>query len=217
MATLTILCVTRAEPCALPFLEDMAGVAYHLDARLLIAADGPEAYKRLDDLYEHITLVRSAGYLESVLDQAIARCPNGHILRLDDDERCDDLMVDWLARGEYETADHWAFPRYNLWPDEHSFITSLGLYPDPQTRLSVKGKAGGRHQIHVGSPYGTGVIAPVHIEHHKFLVRSLEERRRILAGYERLLPGADRWRQFSCPEDMPADLIIVESRLEEAA
>lgn len=206
--TLTLLTVTRAEPYALPFIAELEDVAGILDAELVIAADGPEAVRRLDQYHDNITLVRSDGYLESVLDRAVARCRDGYILRLDDDERLDDLALMWLHEREYEEADHWAFQRLNLWPDEASYITNLGMFPDPQTRLSVKAKSGGRHQIHDGSPYGTGRMAHGFIEHHKFLVRSQAEREAVVLGYERIQGGAGSlFMQYSLPEHFAAEIV----------
>jgi hypothetical protein len=192
---LTILCVTEHGPHSPPFITDMEEIAEQLDAAFVLY-DG-----------------RGAECLENVLDQAVASCPDGMILRLDDDERCAPEMRDWLEDLAWAEHDHWAFPRYNLYPDESSYITSLNLYPDLQTRLSTKEKSGGRNVIHCGSPYGTGQIAPCHIEHHKFLVRSQEERAATLQHYERIVPGAgSRFVQFSLPEAFYPYQIQVASR-----
>lgn len=183
--TLTILCVTDGQPYAQPFIDNMEQLAADLGCGF-VEYDGT-----------------CAGYIEKVLDEAIADCPDGYILRLDDDEKPDAAMVDWLAGREYEASPHWAFPRLNLYPDEEHYLTGFDLYPDPQTRLSTKRMSGGRHLIHDGSPYGTGRMAPCHIEHHKFLVRTLEERWETLYRYEQLQPGAgSRFVQFSAPEDL---------------
>lgn len=185
MTRLSILCITEHGAHAPPFLTHFEEVSEQLDAALVIH-DG-----------------RGAGCIENVLDEAVAACPDGMILRLDDDERMSLEMRDWLEDGDWQEHDHWAFPRHNLWPDEHSHITSHGLYPDLQTRLSVKAKSGGRHTVHQGSPYGTGEVAPCAIEHWKFLVRPIEERRELVARYESLQPGAGhRFSQFSVPEDV---------------
>ena len=39
--TLSILCITRAEPFAVPFLHEMARVATVCDGQLVVAFDGP--------------------------------------------------------------------------------------------------------------------------------------------------------------------------------
>lgn len=180
---LTILCVTANRPYAQPFLDAMGGIADALGARF-VEFNG-----------------RDAGCIENVLDQAVAACPGGYILRLDDDERMSRDMELWLFAREYRAHDHWAFPRMNLWPDENSYIVNHNLWPDPQTRLSTKEKSGGRYRVHEGSPYGTGQLAPCVIEHHKFLVRTEAERRRLVADYEAMQPGAgSAFVQFSLPE-----------------
>ncbi len=195
--TLTILCVTDGQPHALPFIDGMEQLAADLDAEF-VEYDGT-----------------CAGCIERVLDDAVAECPDGYILRLDDDERPDTAMIDWLAERSYEQHDHWAFPRFNLYPDADTYIVSHNLYPDLQTRLSVKRKAGGRNRIHVGSPFGTGAIAHVHIEHHKFLVRTLEERYAILEQRELMQPGAGlHFTEFSIPEKLDQQLVCTVSRAE---
>ncbi len=190
--TLSILCITRAEPFALPFLRAMDTLATGLGAELVIGADGHDAYRRVEELglLANVWAVQSDGYLESVLDTVLARCTGDYVLRLDDDERVSPAMMTWLAARRYERADHWAFPRANLWRDAQTYIVNAPLWPDLQTRLSVRSKAGGRTQIHAGSPYGTGEIAPVVLEHHKFLVKPLKEREAIAARYDAIAEGA---------------------------
>ncbi len=186
MIPLSILCVTEHGEHTPPFLADMEEIAEQIEAAFILY-DG-----------------RGAGCIENVLDQAIATCPDGHILRLDDDERCSPAMRDWLEDGAWAEHDHWAFPRLNLWPNQYMHLTSHSLYPDLQTRLSTKHKSGGRQQIHAGSPFGTGYVAPCAIEHWKFLVRPYEERCELAARYEQIAPGAgsDHYRAFSVPEDV---------------
>lgn len=206
---LSIVCVTKAEPYALPFLEHLSLVASKTNAQLVIAADGPDAVKPLLDMtwmrYPLIASVTSKGYIESVLDQALSYCDGQYVLRLDDDERCSDAMVAWLVDGGYTADDHWKFPRAHLWGDERHVLMHPQLWPDHQTRLSVRIKAGQRKSIHCGSPFGGGAEAPVLIEHHKFIVKTVEERRAIVARYDRIAPGAGSGMLvFSVPEDVPS-------------
>lgn len=194
---LTVLCVTDGKDHAQPFVTELAQVAQDIDASFVLAVDGDAQPWMPGPVFE----MRSDGYLESILDDAIGLCRPGFILRVDDDERLTPLMIKWLARRAYAHHDHWAFPRLNLWPDPSRYITNPPLYPDLQTRLSVKAKSGGRRSVHVGSPYGTGQVAPVAIEHHKFIVRSREEREQLLDRYEEIQPGAGNgWAMFSLPE-----------------
>jgi hypothetical protein len=203
--SLTVLCVTRAEAYAWPFLRDLEDLAAGLDAQLVIGADGPEAKAVLCEgpVAGRIVPLQSQGYIESVLDEAIAACDGDYVLRLDDDERCSPALVQWLQNESYLEADHWKFPRAHFWGDDQSVIVTLHLWPDVQTRLSVKAKAGGQRFIHAGSPFGGGAEAPVYMEHHKFLVKSYDERRAIAERYDavRLGYGTGGMLPFSLPED----------------
>jgi hypothetical protein len=184
---LTILCISEGRDHAEPFLEVMDDLAKILGAPFVHLVDGRD--------------VHSGGFLESVLDEAIDRCETQYVLRLDDDERPSPEMAAWLATGQYYASEHWAFRRQNLWPDAQHYIANPPLWPDLQTRLSVKEKAGSRPQIHQGSPFGTGQIAPVPIEHHKFLVRSREEREALVQRYDNVALGAGSdYVMFSVPE-----------------
>ena len=206
--TLSILCVTRAEPFALPFLRALSDAAEVLEAEYVLLLDAVPASRPFGYAPEtadyQIRRVRSAGYIESVLDEGVGCCNGTYVLRVDDDERISPALLQWLEGRCYEGADHWAFPRANLWGDERSVLVNPPLWPDLQTRLSVKSKAGGRHGVHDGSPYGTGTIAPVVIEHHKYLVKSRAEREAQARGYDALRSGAGtapHFWPFMVPED----------------
>jgi hypothetical protein len=200
MSDLTILCVTKFGFHAGGFIRRLGETASALGAGFVLGADAPLPSWLADDWT--IVPLESAGYIESVLDEALAACPDGYVLRMDDDEQISPAMLAWLAAGAYLEAEHWTFPRMHLWPDREHYILNPPLWPDLQTRLSVKAMAGNRHQIHEGSPYGTGNVAAVAIEHHKFLVRPLAEREQLLEHYETLQPGAggDQFGLFSVPE-----------------
>lgn len=205
---LTIICITKGEACCLPLLAKMTQDAQGLGASMLLFLDNnrgdftPEFYEH-GPAYFVLFLVNSGGYVESVLDYAVSKPETRYVLRLDDDERMSPEMISWLASGAYRASDHWKFPRAHLWRDESTFIAAHPLWPDHQTRLSVKEKAGGRTTVHAGSPFGGGRLAPCYIEHHKFLIRSREEREEISARYEKLQPGAGtHFRSFSVPEEV---------------
>jgi hypothetical protein len=208
---LSILCVTKAEHHAPSFLSALEILVGELHAQLIVAADGVRAEEWLVHIWGKsiVKRVDSGGYIESVLDQALDFCEGEQVLRLDDDERCSPAMIRWLQHGSYENANHWKFPRIHLWGDTHHALVTRELWPDHQTRLSSKRFASGRSDIHSGSPHGGGLEAPCAIEHHKFLVRSLEERRAIVERYDRIQPGAGScFRAFNCPEDVYAPDII---------
>lgn len=198
---LSILCITRNEPHALVFLRDMAMLAYNLGAEFVCVLDDcnkPDVYGA------RFASVKSSGYLESVLDEGIAACMGRYILRLDDDEKVSAPLFNWLVSGDYVNADIFTFARVNLWQDEQHVIANPPLYPDFQTRLTVREKAGGRGKLHSGSPFGPGVLMDYPIEHHKFLVRSYEQRKELAERYERIEAGGGlgEYKVFNLPEDV---------------
>jgi hypothetical protein len=199
--SLDILCVTKGEEHADRFIQAMEDAALVLGAGMVVCFDGLVSVETAPWVRRH--QVATDGTIESVLDEAIDHCQAQFVLRLDDDERMTPAMVAWLRTGEWMTEPLWAFPRLNLWGDEEHFIKADPLYPDLQTRLSTREKAGGRRGVHDGSPFGTGRIAPVAIEHHKFLVRDKFDRQRIAEGYEAIRQGAglgEHYVAFNLPE-----------------
>jgi hypothetical protein len=209
VSDLAILCVTNGQPHAPEFLLHHERLTRELGARFIVAIDGSHPPGGWPALFAHeVIRVQSNGCIESVLDEAVSACPDGYILRLDDDEKVTRAMRDWLSDGEYRKADHWAFPRLHLYPDADHYVTTAPLYPDVQTRLSLKRFSGGRARV--------GTVAPVAIEHHKFLCRPLEDRRRLVERYEALQSGAGAdFRVFSLPEDF--DGTLAWERVEEAS
>jgi hypothetical protein len=207
---ISILCITKLEGYAQPYLTQFEKLAKALKGELVIGFDvypnqtSTAPIKTCASLVQIIP-VRSEGYLESVHDLVVAQCRGDYVLRLDDDEQCSPAMEDWLKLGKYRDHDHWKFNRAHLWPTDGPkpmMIKTPQLWPDQQTRLSVRAKADGRNIIHAGSPYGGGELAPVLIEHHKFLVKTLAERRAIVANYDRVAQGAGtEFAAFSVPED----------------
>lgn len=199
MSDLAIVCMTKGERHAVAFLDAMRKDAHSVGARFVVVADNCDPYHRADQLVN----VTSQGYFESAWDEALEHINAPYILRLDDDETLSLPLLTWLAAGEYRSGEVFAFARVHFWANHHQVIINPPLYPDLQTRLTTKERAGGRNVIHTGSPYGTGEIVPYPIEHHKFLVRNLEERRAIAAHYESIRPGAgmsDTYRPFNLPE-----------------
>lgn len=202
---LSILSVTRGfYPRMLESMVDLALLVGEPLCEVVLAADGPEAVDRLGYLarFARIVTVQSRGYIESVLDEAVAACRGKYVLRLDDDERVSKPMAWWLVRRRYLVDDHWQFARAYLWGDELTYLDQHPLWPDWQTRLSVAAKAGGRHAVHDGSPYGGGRPAPVAIEHHKYLLQSREEREALIRHYDSVQSGSgSAFRGFYVPED----------------
>lgn len=199
--SLSILCVTRGEDYALPQIVHMREVADMVGAELVLVQDGDTLADWATALADKAVAIKSAGYIESILDAAIAETSGDYVLRLDDDETCPEL-AGWLMKGGHLSADHWSFARKHLWQDGY-YISSAPLYPDLQTRLSVRAKAGGRNTLHVGSPFGAGNTAPVAIWHHKFRLKSPATRRKIAASYDEVIDGGGtgNWMAFNLPED----------------
>ncbi len=207
---LSILCVTTMAPHAALFLAQFFTLGEELGAETVFVADGEAAFKRLRDARgdggpAKTAMVRSTGFIESVLDEALALTSGDMILRLDDDELPTPAMREWLLAGKWLDADHWHFPRLHLWPDRRSVLMTPQLFPDAQTRLSSREKSGGRPHLHAMSPWGMGKDAGVAIEHHKFLSRTRAERE----------DTSRRWhsggmKPFSLPEDVYGEVEIVD-------
>lgn len=186
----TITCITKAEPFAERFLREMVDLARLVRGNTVLVADGHAAQTQIRKWGLPLAgVVQSKGYIESVLDQAISLCREGYILRLDDDEACSSSMCAWLESREFLASGHWKFPRLHLWRNDQTAIINAPLWPDHQTRLSLKAYSGGRTTVHAGSPHGGGTPAPVAIEHHKFLVKSPEERLEIAKRYDMFREG----------------------------
>jgi hypothetical protein len=208
---LTILSFTRCEPFSEQFLSDFESIALHIGAEFVVAIDGDGDQGRWSA--DKKIRVKSKGYVESVLDEALAHCSGDYVLRMDDDEVISVAMMNWLLNREYEKKDHWKFATANMWWDKRYFIANPPLWPDHHTRLSVKYKAGGRFTPHAGSPFGGGELAPVIFEHHKFLVKPYEHRQEIAARYDAFCPGygtGDGLKCFSLPEDCFDTLVLGE-------
>lgn len=203
--TLSLLCITLGEPYSYPFLRGMIVLSKALNCEFALIADGgkSESLLQLNGFSPTGVVYGEGPSLEPVLDEALSLCHGDYVLRLDDDERCSVEMIRWLAMFGYEESDHWSFPRRHMWPDADHFIVEDRLYPDYQTRLSVRAKAGGRHVLHAGSPFGPGMIASVSIEHFKFLVRSYAQRLELARRYDSFHNGLGTGAMlpFNLPED----------------
>lgn len=213
---LHLLCVTLGEPHAFDFLQKQKRVAELLEATYTCVLDGRQTDQFVDDgvMGMATAVIQSQGYLESILERALEVVPgarNDYVLRLDDDELPSIGLAQWLDRCHHWTADHWKFDRRHWWNREGEYIVNGPLFPDHQTRLSIRSKAGGRGVIHAGSPFGGGELAPAeaYIAHHKFLVKSREEREAVAARYDQVMPGAGTapgMIAFQLPESMDSIL-----------
>ncbi len=193
--TLSIMCITKLEPHAFYFLTALQNLADTLRAEFVLGLDDVCATQtrmlgKATTLTDRLVPVDAQGCLENVHDFVLGHCTGDYVLRLDDDERCSPAMMQWLSLGKYRSSDVWSFPRAHLWGNEKMMLKTPHLWPDVQTRLSTREKSGGRTHIHAGSPHGGGQLAPVLIEHHVFLVRSLEERKAKVERYDKIAEGA---------------------------
>lgn len=212
MKLLSILTVTKAEPFTGFFLRQMQQLAIAANAEFVIAGDGSEAINKLKRAGfgdENILVsVKSNGTMESVLDAAVRCCSGKYILRIDDDECVSPEMFSWIVRQDYTEHDHWKFSRAHLWHLPNLYITNPPLWPDWQTRLSIRKKSGGRPILHSGSPFGGGRLAPVILEHWKFVVKTKEERWAIGRFNDQFGPGygTGNMLPFNVPEAAFASL-----------
>lgn len=217
---ISIVTVTKGEPHSPRFLHNFIALATALGGELVVGCDGPRAAIVVDNVRQLVQhgdatpapirlqhVKPDPPIIESVLDLVIAQCAAPYVLRLDDDESVSPGMLAWLKAEAYTRAEVWKFCRAHLWGNEETYLEAPQLWPDHQTRLSVKAKAGGRHWIHAGSPYGGGDLAPADaaILHHKFLVRDYLARQAIGMRYDDVQPGAGiagGMRAFQLPEDV---------------
>lgn len=219
---ISILAVTRGEAHTPRFLHHFLTLASALDGEMVLGCDGPRASEIMNTVVSLVSpSVRPAKVhtidvrpnqpiIEAVLHQVVAACTAPYVLRLDDDETLNPSAIEWLVSGAYERRDVWKFNRAHLWGDEGTYLEAPQLWPDHQTRLSTREKAGGRHWIHAGSPFGGGDLAPeaCAILHHKFLVRTREAREDIGRRYDGVQHGAGiagGMRAFQLPEDVFGD------------
>lgn len=194
--TLSILTVTKCEPHAKRFLAHFRAVADILRAEFVVAHDNCE---RPDCGAERYVAVQTRGAIEDVLVEAHAACSGEYVLRLDDDETLSAQAILCVAEVQLD-GRVFAFPRANLWGDERHAISNGSLFPDIQPRLMPREKES-RTQVHAG--LAADAIMSGMILHHKFLIRSAEDRRCIAGRYEQKSPGCGtgHYLQFSVPED----------------
>src|SRR5688572_11243297 len=104
---LSILCVTKNEPHAALSLQRLDAFCAQTGAELNILVDAELNDNRhviLDGVrgpHVRIGFTHSAGYIESVLDDAIAFTTREYILRIDDDEALSPALDRWLKDGMY--------------------------------------------------------------------------------------------------------------------
>lgn len=195
---LSILTVTRFEAYTPRFLTHFRALADICGAEFVVAYDRCDRVECGADVYVPVT---SGGVIEDVLVEAHAACSGDYVLRMDDDETLSAQAIMDIVEWGVEDADSraYAFPRANLWGDEWHAVRSGDLFPDFQVRLMPRFREM-RKTVHEGMM--PDALMPGMILHHKFLLKSREERERIAAVYEsrRAGSGSGHYLQFSVPE-----------------
>jgi len=204
---LSICCLTKFESHSHRFLTEMVSLAKSLNAEFVLGADGKEEKAR--QYTDKVVPVKSKGYLESVLQEVLDACTGDYVFRLDDDEMVSNSLYTWFKTTEL-TSPTYSFYRYELYKDENHYITHHSLFPSVSPRLTTKEWAICKDIIHGHFvPYGTVVKQP--ILHHKFLVKTYEERLEIATRYEGVTKnaGLGSYRVWTLPEDIPGVLDTV--------
>jgi len=90
---ISIVCVSKCDTYALPFLERMHNLADYLAGEFLLAIDVTEDHEKAMDWVisfapyaDRVIPVQTKGYVESVLDKVLGMVNGLWVLRLDDDE-----------------------------------------------------------------------------------------------------------------------------------
>ena len=196
---LSILTVTRSEPHTPRFLRHFRAVADMLSAEFVVACDRVATPDCDADRY---IAVQSSGAIEDVLVEAHSACSGDYVLRMDDDETLSAQAILSLAEwgGLQSDSRVYALPRANLWGDQWHGISSGDLFPDFQVRLMPRDR---EQRTHVHEGIIPDSLLPGMILHHKFLLKSREERLAIAARYEKKQAGcgSGHYLQFSVPED----------------
>lgn len=210
---LSIICMSRGGEDAIPFLTELAVKASSIGAEFLMGFDNEGDSRRF--LHWSMSVVvpmQTRGYIESSLNDLAHHAKGDWILRIDDDETITPAMLKWLERRAYLGHPAWSFPTAALWETNDKFITTPPFWPDTHVRLTHRSMATDWPDEPHGKPKWVNQArrAPVAIAHHKFLVKSYEERRAIADKYESKLEGGGHGRRlvYNCPEDVLETLTL---------
>jgi hypothetical protein len=201
MNTLSLLCVSKCEPHTPRFFRHYRAVADLLGIPWVLACDRcePPAAPAADT----VILVEAKTTIEDVLAGVHAQCETDWVLRLDDDETLTSATLPWLVRflrSDTTGMNAVAFPRANLWGDEATMLVEDHMWPDTQCRL-IRRDAETRDRLHQGLPADR--VSPGVILHHKFLVKSRQQREEIARLYETNGTGlglGEHYVRYSLPE-----------------
>ncbi len=202
---ISLVCVTKGEPHAPYFLNEMHNFCVKHNAEFIVGGDGDKGYQMAQLFGDVAVQVHSEGYLESVIDEVLAKANFEWVLRLDDDETMSPAMEEWIVGRSWKDASEtiYSFPTAWLWGDRNHFITVPPFVGDFHPRFTRKDSSMGVERVpHAGNIHGLGTIVPVLHLHHKFLVKDYEKRYEIACRYESLREGAGfgLHRPFTLPE-----------------
>lgn len=203
--TLSILAFTKGDAFAARFLSQFRALANDLSSEFVIAGDGTRGMALAQQYADRAIPVETIGIQESHIAIVAGECRGDWILKLDDDESLSPAMRDWLQAREWERGEEkgFGFPYAWLWGDARHFITTPPFWTDAHVRLLKKeiAQTWGTG-MHAGNPMTARTIPVAHL-HHKFLVKSLDERKEVARRYDALLDGAgtgEHFGKFTLPE-----------------
>ncbi len=205
--SLSVFCATRAEDHVWPFLLDMVTVARRCGGEFVMVADGAVAWDRLTNGDFPDDVIPAIDGVHRTMERAIQNNTSDYVLVLDDDERCTAGLVEWLASESYLGTDFWDIPRAWLFRDTKHFITSRKHWPNYDLRVGRRILVSVPTVIHHGwmARAGTSAECAHAIEHHKLLIRSLEDRIALVKHYESIKKDAGLPKQY-LPELLLVDV-----------
>lgn len=161
------------------------------------SASSDNTYDVCEPLCDHIELIDTGGYIESVLEYVYSVPDTTHILRLDSDELVGERFIANLDDILSRPVDAVWMPRYAM-VSPFKYLSDKPMYPDMQLRLFRKGKITPRTIIH-NTPEINGPAADVntHIFHMKFLWRGRAEREALAKHYDEIASGAGSLPEYA--------------------
>jgi len=211
LSDMTILCVSTLEDRAFPFFKKMREHADYLGAEFFLVGDCPteEAYEKLLEISSmniahRLMMVKSKGYIESVLTSVYEDVKTTWAMRLDDDEEMSSGLVQWIKDRKHMQSKKWQVPTMNLYSPQEYFVEKP-LFPDIHLRLSTWKTHPKVSRVHDG--FALAPLCPYSILHHKFVIKPYEERIKIAERYDLISEGAGTGTHlpFNLPEDYFTD------------
>lgn len=202
---LTVRVITALERHAAPFLVAHVGLCRRIGAQLVVAVDRADPTGLPAEVVglARVRRVRTNGNVTPVLNALLPLCGDGYVLSLDDDGCVSPAMERWLAARSHETEPVWQFPTAHLW-EAGWWITDPPLGTNRRPWLTTVAAGLVHDKLHTKPLAGRGAVAPVMLEHHKFLVKPRAERAARIQLYESLEKGGGlghRRLAYGLPEE----------------